>query len=165
MNEEALKPEYARFETEADFQQAVDCLLGQKGRELRIFDSDLGALRPNSPARVAQLEKFLQASRTRRIYIVVHETDHITRHSPRMMELLARFSHMIQINRTHDEIRNVQDAFLVLDTQHYVRRPAAGFYRGAIGLNDEGEAQAMRSRFLEIWSASFPGVASTTAGL
>lgn len=165
MSEEAAKPEYARFDFEADFQQAVDCLLGQVGRELRIFDHDLSALRPNSPARVAQLERFLQVSRTRRIYVVAHDTEHITRHCPRMMALLARYSHMIQINRTHDEIRNVQDAFLVLDSRHYVRRPAANQYRGAIGLNDEAEALAMRSRFLEIWSASFPGVASTTAGL
>ena len=165
MSEEEARAEYARFENEGDFQRAVDRLLEQAGRELRIFDPDLAALRPNSPARVAQLEMFLQASRTRRIYIVVHDTDHITRRSPRLMRLLARFSHMMQINRTHEEIRHVQDAFLVLDAKHYVRRPAATFYRGAIGLNDEAEAQAMRSRFFEIWTASFPGVASTTAGL
>jgi len=41
----------------------------------------------------------------------------------------------------------------------------AEFYRGAIGLNDEADALAMRARFLEIWSASYPGVASTTVGL
>ena len=165
MSEAAAKPEYARFDYEEDFQRAVDRLLEQPGRELRIFDPDLAALRPNSPARVAQMERFLQASRTRRIYIAVHETDHIVRRSPRLMGLLARFSHMVQINRTNEEIRSVQDAFLVLDANHYVRRPAATFYRGAIGLNDEAEAQAMRSRFFEIWSASFPGVASTVAGL
>ena len=38
-------------------------------------------------------------------------------------------------------------------------------FRGAIGLNDETEALAMRSRFQEIWSASYPGVASTTVSL
>jgi len=46
-----------------------------------------------------------------------------------------------------------------------VRRPAASFYRGAIGLGDETEALAMRQRFMEIWEASFPGVSATTAGL
>ena len=158
-------PEYARFESEADFQLAVERLLAQPGRELRIFDPDLSGLKPNSPARVAQLETFLQQSRTRRIYVVVHDTDHITKRCPRLMELLGRYSHMMQVNRSHEEIRSIQDAFLVLDALHYVRRPAAGFYRGAIGINDDAEAQAMRSRFLEIWQASFPGVSSTTAGL
>ena len=165
MTEAPARPEYARFESEADFQLSVERLLAQPGRELRIFDPDLSGLKPNSPARVAQLEKFLQQSRTRRIYVVVHHTEHITKRCPRLVELLGRYSHMMQINRSHEEIRSISDAFLVLDALHYVRRPSASFYRGAIGLNDDLEAHAMRSRFGEIWSASFPGVASTTSGL
>jgi hypothetical protein len=82
-----------------------------------------------------------------------------------MMVLLARFAHAIQVNRTHEEIRNVQDAFLVLDAVHYVRRPVASFFRGAIGLGDQNEGLAMRSRFMEIWAASYPAVSGTTAGL
>jgi hypothetical protein len=46
-----------------------------------------------------------------------------------------------------------------------VRRPVARFFRGALGLGDENEALAMRSRFLEIWAASYPAVSSTTVGL
>jgi hypothetical protein len=165
MSEEKPKAEYVRFEGEAEFQQALDRLLAQQGRELRIFDPDLASLRLNSPARIAQLDRFLRASRTHRIQIAVHRTEHLMRSCPRMLELLKLFSHAIQINRTHEEIAGLQDAFMVLDTQHYLRRPVAEFYRGAIGLNDEAEALAMRARFLEIWSASYPGVASTTVGL
>ena len=165
MSEETPKTEYQRFEGEAEFQQALDRFLSLPGRELRLFDPDLKALRLNSPARVAQLDSFLRGSRTRKIYIVVHHTDHLTRHCPRMLGLLKLFTHVIQINRTHEEIRNLQDAFMVLDGQHYLRRPLAEHFRGAIGLHDETEALAMRSRFQEIWSASYPGVASTTVGL
>ncbi len=165
MTEETPSTEYQRFEGESEFQQAVDRLLEQPGRELRIFDPDLAALRLNSPGRIAQLDRFLRASRTRRIQFAVHRTEHITRHCPRMMGLLTLFNHAIQINRTHEEIADLQDAFMVLDAEHYLRRPVAVHLRGAIGLHDENEAQAMRSRFLEIWSASYPGVSSTTAGL
>ena len=156
---------YERFDTNAGYQSAVERLLAQPGRELRIFDPDGASLRLNDSARIAQLEAFLNASRTRRIYMVVHETDHILRQCPRMLALLARFSHMVQINRTHEHIRDLQDAFLVLDSQHYVRRSVAAFYRGAMGIGDEVEALAMRQRFMEIWEASFPGVSSTTVGL
>ena len=156
---------YERFDTSAGFQSAVERLLAQPGRELRIFDPDGTSLRLNDPARIAQLERFLSASRTRRIYLVIHETDHITRQCPRLLGLLARFSHMVQINRTHEHIRELQDAFLVLDSQHYVRRSVAAFYRGAAGFGDEVEALAMRQRFMEIWEASYPGVSSTVAGL
>ena len=165
MSEERPKTEYARFEGDGEFQKALERFLEQPGRELRVFDPDLKAMRLNSPARIAQLDGFLRASRTRRIYIVVHDTDHLTRQCPRMLGLLKLFTHSIQINRTHEEIRNLQDAFMVLDAQHYLRRPISEVLRGAIGLHDETEALAMRSRFQEIWSASYPGVASTTVGL
>jgi hypothetical protein len=156
---------YDRFDTKADFQAAVDRLLAQPGRELRVFDPDLASLRLNDPPRIESLERFLLASRTRRLYFAVHSTDHLTRQCPRMMGLLARFAHAIEVHRTHEEIRELQGAFLVLDAMHYVRRPAAPFFRGAIGLGDETEGLAMRSRFAEIWSASYPAVSPTTTGL
>jgi hypothetical protein len=156
---------YESFDTREGFQAAVERLLERPGRELRIFDPDGAALRLNDAARVARLESFLRASRTRRLYLVVHEPKHLQRECPRMMSLLVRYGHVIQINRTHEEIRELQDAFLVLDSLDYVRRPVAARYRGAIGLGDETEALAMRGRFDEIWAASFPAVSSTTVGL
>ena len=51
------------------------------------------------------------------------------------------------------------------DSLHYIRRPVAQFFRGAIGLGDETEGLAMRGRFMEIWGASYPGVSATTVGL
>jgi hypothetical protein len=156
---------YERFDTSEGFQAAVDRLLEQPGRELRVFDPDGAALRLNDPGRIERLQRFLQASRTRRLYVVLHDPSHVQRQCPRMMSLLARYGHAIQINRTHDEIRELQDSFMVLDSQHYLRRPVAAFFRGAIGLADENEALAMRGRFNEIWSASYPAISATTVGL
>lgn len=158
-------PIYERFDTNEGFQSAVDRLMEQPGRELRVFDPDGAALRLNDPQRIARIDRFLLASRTRRLYLVVHDTGHLTRQCPRLLTLLRRFSHAMQINRTHEEIREVQDAFLLLDGMHYVRRPVAGLFRGAMGLGDENEGQALRGRFGEIWSASYPAVSSTTVGL
>jgi hypothetical protein len=90
LSEDAPQTEYLQFDGEADFQRAVDRLLAAPGRELRIFDPDLAALRLNTPQRVEQLRQFLAASRTRRIYLAVHDPDHLTRQCPRMMALLAR---------------------------------------------------------------------------
>jgi hypothetical protein len=160
-----LETAYERFDTKADFQSAVDRLLQQPGRELRVFDPDLTSLRLNDPARIDAIARFLLASRTRRLYIAVHSTDHLTRQCPRMMGLIARFAHAIQVNRTHEEIRELQDAFLVLDAVHYIRRPVSQFFRGAMGLGDESEGLAMRGRFTEIWAASYPAVSGTTIGL
>jgi hypothetical protein len=158
-------PIYERFDTKQAFQAAVERLLEQPGRELRVFDPDGAALRLNDAARIEGLERFLLASRMRRLYLVVHDTDHLTRQCPRLLALLRRFSHAIQINQTQEEIRDVQDAFLLLDAVHYVRRPVASLFRGAMGLGDENEGQALRGRFGEIWAASSPAVSGTTVGL
>jgi hypothetical protein len=158
-------PIYERFDTKQAFQAAVERLLEQPGRELRVFDPDGAALRLNDAARIEGLERFLLASRTRRLYLVVHDTDHLTRQCPRLLALLRRFSHAIQINQTQEEIRDVQDAFLLLDAVHYVRRPVATLFRGAMGLGDENEGQALRGRFGEIWATSSPAVSGTTVGL
>jgi hypothetical protein len=158
-------PGYERFDTNEGFQAAIGRLLEQPGRELRVFDPDGAALQLNDAVRIETFARFLLASRTRRIYLVVHNTDHLMRQCPRLMSLLRRFSHAMQINRTHEEIREVQDAFLLLDSMHYVRRPVATLFRGSMGLGDENEGQALRGRFAEIWAASYPAVASTTIGL
>lgn len=158
-------PDYELFESETAFQAAVDRLLAQSGRELRVFDPDLAALRLNAPERIAGIERFLQASGTRRLYLATHDTDHLTKYCPRMMGLLKRFSHAIQIQCTHQEICALRDSFLVLDALHFVRRPEAAFWRGVICLDDRNEAYAMRARFLDIWAASYPAVPPTTLGL
>ena len=163
--EAAQQPQYERFEDEDAFQRAVDRLLEQPGRELRIFDPDLSGLRLNLPDRISRLQRFLVASRTRRIYIAIHDTGYVTKYCPRMRDLLMRYAHAIQIQQTDEEIREVQDAFFVLDANHYVRRPVARFWRGAIGIGDESEALSMRARFFEIWGASYPAVSPTTLGL
>src|SRR5258706_71418 len=81
---------YERFDSSAGFNAAVERLLAQPGRELRIFDPDGSALRLNDSARIESLERFLNASRTRRIYMVLHDAEHLKRHCPRMPGLLAR---------------------------------------------------------------------------
>jgi hypothetical protein len=164
-NDAPPQPQYEQFEDEETFQQAVDRLLEQPGRELRVFDPDLSGLRLNLPERISRLQRFLTVSRTRRIYIAIHDTDYVTKYCPRLRDLLTRYAHAIQIQQTDEEIRLLQDAFLVLDANHYVRRPVARFWRGAIGIGDESEALSMRARFFEIWAASYPAVSPTTLGL
>lgn len=156
---------YARFDTAAEFQAAIDRILQFNGRELRVFDPDLSMLNLNSPGRIGMLRSFLAASRTRRIYLVLHNLDYVTRFCPRMMSLLSLYSHAVQINQTSEAIRELQDSFVVLDQNHYVRRPVARFFRGAYGVNDETEALVMRARFQEIWNASMPAASATTPGL
>ena len=49
-------PIYERYDTNQGFQAAVERLLEQPGRELRVFDPDGTALRLNDALRVQRLD-------------------------------------------------------------------------------------------------------------
>jgi len=83
-----------------------------------------------------------------------------------MLGLLARYSHAIQIHRTHEHIREIQDCVPgARYSQHYVRRPVASFYRGAIGLGDEPEGARHAPALHGDLGSVLPGVSGHHAGL
>jgi len=148
--EEKPQIEYQRFEGEAEFQKALDRFLELPGRELRLFDPDLKGLRLNSPARIAQLDNFPARQ--------PHAQDLHggARHRPPDAPVSAHAGPAQALHARDPDQPNARGdpqpagRVLVLDAQHYLRRPMADAFRGAIGLNDETEALAMRSRFQEI---------------
>jgi hypothetical protein len=78
-----------------------------------------------------------------------------------MLELLKLFNHAIQINRTHEEIRDLQDAFMVLDAQHYLRRPVAESTAARSSCTDENRRRRCARAYPEIWTASYRGSSTT----
>ena len=95
---------------------------------VRIFEPD-AARRGELPERT-QLDTS-PAAAARRIQLVVQQTS-TSPATARLMNLLKLFSHAIQINRTHEEIASLRDAFMVL-MPHYraVRSPGAIAARSA----------------------------------
>jgi hypothetical protein len=161
---EAL-PERILLQTRSDYPEAFNRLVGLARRELRIFDPDLSELEMNSTSRVQSLTRFLRGSRTRRIYIALHDVGHVTKHCPRLIALLGSYTSAILIFQTHGDAAKVQDCFVLADGDHLVRRPVRTQPRGVLVLNDPKECQPMRERFDEIWESSLPGVSAITTGL
>jgi len=167
MNEspEAPGPERMLLAARTDYVDGFERLLDLAARELRIFDPDLSELRMNDLARIETLARFLRGSRTRRIYIALHDIEHVTRRCPRLITLLASYTGSMSIYQTHGEAAKVQDCFVLADDRHLVRRPVTSQPRGVLVLNDPKECQPMRERFDEIWESSLPGVSASTTGL
>jgi hypothetical protein len=149
----------------SEYLAAFDELVAHVRRELRIFDPDLGQLELNIPERVEGLRRFLTANRDNRLYIAVHNPDHLTRSVPRMMELLAQLGTNIAVHRTEADAARAQDCFVLFDAEHVIRRPVAAQPRGVVLTDDQKEAHAMRERFDEIWQSSVPAVSATKLGL
>lgn len=149
----------------SDYPAAADILLGRAVRELRIFDPALSEYRIETPERIELVRAFLLKNHNNRLYIAVHDPEHIQRYCPRVMDLLAMFSGSMFIHRTEGDAARVQDCFVLADNSSFVRRPVAAQPRGVFIVDDPHEASGMRKRFDEIWESSIPGVPATTSGL
>lgn len=162
-----LVPQPARrvITLRGEYVAAFDELVAHVRRELRIFDPDLGQLDFNSPDRVESLRRFLTANRDNQLYIAVHDPDRLTRHFPRMMELLTQLGTNIAVHRTEGDAARAQDCFVLFDAEHVIRRTVAAHPRGVVLTDDQKEAHAMRERFDEIWQSSVPAVSATKLGL
>jgi hypothetical protein len=148
-----------------EYLEAFDALLATARRELRVFDPDCAQLELNAPARNAALRQFLLASRDNRLFIAVHDPEHLKRGCPRMLECLREFSVAIAVHQTEGEAACAQDCFVLADMEHFVRRPVAAQPRGVYTVNEYQDARLMRERYDEIWQSSVQAISATTLGL
>jgi hypothetical protein len=162
---ESAAPERTLLQTKADYERGFGRVLGLVRRELRIFDSDLAELQINSAERVETLSRFLRGGPNRRVFIALHDVDHVSKRCPRFIALLGIYASSIFIYRTLGDAAKVQDCFVLADGEHLVRRPVTVQPRGVLVIGDPKECQPMRERFDEIWESSEPAVSANTTGL
>jgi len=148
----------------AEYDAALDELIANATRTIRIFDKSLGR-NFNTPRRYELPPAFLLASRINRLQIVLHDTSNVGRDCPRLMTLLKRFNHGIAIQQTLAAARNVYDPFAVADDTRFVRRFHHSDLRGVATIGDIAASSLLVKRFSEIWEASAPSLAATTIGL
>lgn len=158
-------PERTLISTRREYVESIARLLALARHEIRIFDPDLTDLGLNSEEQYRVLHQFFVRGRTQRLYIAVHDTAFVSRRAPHLMRLLATFSGNMLINKTQGDAARVQDCFVLIDEEHFVRRRVAAQPRGALYLNDPREARGMRERFDEIWESSQLAVYASTVGL
>jgi len=157
-------PGERKLEGLAAYEDALDELLANATRTVRIFDRVLGK-GFNSPRRYDLLRELLRASRTNRVYVALHETANIVRDCPRLIMLLKQFSHGLFIYQTLPAARRVYDPFAVADDTRFVHRFHHADMRGVATVGDVAATQLLMKRFDEIWQASAPAVSATTIGL
>ena len=119
------QPTRTLLTSRGDYLSAADFLLGQVGRELKIFDPALEELRLEHSSRIELLNAFLVRSPANRLFIALHDVEHVKRYCPRLMRLLTTFSASMFIHRTEGDAARVQDCFVLADNAGFVRRPVA----------------------------------------
>lgn len=158
-------PQHTQFDGAPDYIEALDTLCSLAARSLCVFEKDFDGTGFNSEKRYDVLRRFLLASPYNRLYLLAHDVRYLSNDCPRMTMLLRQFSHNMQVYRTPQHLLNLSEPFAVADEAHYVRRFHFDDSRGVLAQNDPQGARALHSQFMEIWSASRPGVAPSTLGL
>ncbi len=153
------------FDGRAAYQQAIDRVLSAANKELCIFDPNVKDLELDSLARADALSAFLSGGRTRQLRVVLHDLDHLTRYSSRLMALLKRYSHCFSVRQTPESLRGLSDCFVLADGVSGVIRFHSEHFRGKVLLDQPMEVHGWHKRFEDLWLESLPGASATHLGL
>lgn len=160
-----MSSHYQLLTSEADYRRACDTVLGRAQREILIFDRDLAALRLDEKSRLELLAGFLQNQVPCRIRMVLHRPELPLRNLPRLMQLIQRYSHCVEVRQSPDNLHHVADTHVLIDDDHGVRRFHVDQPRSALILDDPAYLSPWHQRFDELWELSQPCLTLNTTGL
>ncbi len=158
-------PEHHALLGRQEYIAALDQLISQGHKTLRIFDYNLEGGGYESLSRAENLKRFLAASPSNRLFLVVHDAAFLSRSCPRLLELLKHYGHGFAVHETTDEAKGIYDPFAVADESHYVHRFHYRQDRAELALEDDVGAHGLIKRFEELWQASSPAAPVTTLGI
>lgn len=160
-----MEPASTLITSESAYRQACATVIGRAARELLIFDRDLSAPRLDEKSSFDLLAAFLAAPGLRHIRIVLHEPEQLRTRAPRLMQLFARFSHLVEIRQTPDNLRQLADTHILADDMHAVRRFQFDQPRCSLILDDPIAVHPWRQRFEDLWEQSQPCLSVNATGL
>jgi hypothetical protein len=155
----------AELSTIAEQVAAIDEIIGYARTQVQVFDIDLSTLGWNSVARIAALGRFLRATRTARLDVVVHDTRWVEAYGARFAQLLRQYPHAVTVYRSGSEARSAMDPLVIVDRSHCVHRFHADQARGALIVASPSAVKPLAARFDEIWGTGEPGMTSSVLGL
>jgi len=157
--------QHTKLDGVEDYTNALDKLCKLAEHNLYLFEKNFDGLGFNSEARYATLRNFLLSSSAHRLFVLAHDMHYLSTMCPRMMMLLRQFGTSMFIHETPKHMQQITEPFSVADESHFVRRFHFDDPRGILGTHDPENARILKSRFMEMWASSHPGVSSTKLGL
>ena len=144
---------------------AVGTLLHLATRSIRVFDEDLERLKLERPENVELLQRFLAASPSHRIQIVLRSPGFLRSRCPRLMRLVAQHSENLHILSRPLHLAPLNDSMLLVDAEHALIRFHKDNVRAKIVSDARNECSPYGQRFSEIWQEGGEPVSATVLGL
>ena len=163
-----LVPIYRMMDSRAEAQKAIGEVLATAATSICLFDNSAETLREREfgrPHNVELLRQLMQADRSRKIRIALHETQGIETELPRLLSLLNIFSTQLFIHRTMGAARDTQDVMLIADDDCIWRKPVASHPRSILDLHNAAAVKPYLERFEEIWLLTENTVSTRATGL
>ncbi|RFP11734.1 hypothetical protein D0T25_25655 [Duganella sp. BJB488] len=151
------------FTTRAEFLEHLASCFTRAERTLTLFDPDFAIWELGSSATDALLRRFLHNGG--QLQLAGHDGHHIERDAPRFLRLIKDYSHLVEVRRTSQQLRQLTDSFCIADERHIVRRFHADHFRGEAVFDGPEDTQTSGDRFITIWLESTPSLFANSTGL
>lgn len=153
------------FASEAGYRDALAATITLAQRELVCFDQDLLTMGLGDLGSVALLTGFASGDRKRRIRFVVHDPEPMAARAPRLIDLLRRYGHVIEVRRTPEHLRHLAERWLLADGNSGVIRYHADHPRGKFLADEAAEIQGWWQRAEDLWAEAEACSPASVTGL
>jgi len=147
-----------------EYDAAVDLILSRAERQLDIFDYDLSLLKLELPNRNAALSRLL-SMQNHQIRIVVIDAPSVVARHPRLLALIERHGHRIQLIEADPKLRELTDSIVIADDAHALIRFHKSLPRSKILEDESDEVRPYQRRFAEILDEGGTPISPRVAGL
>lgn len=132
-------------------QSATRELLAQARLSVEILSPDLEQRLYDDAEILSSLRALVVGQRRARIRVLARELDAAVRGDHRLIALARRLSSYIEIRRLSEEDLLLNEAFLIVDREAFIRRPAGDRPEGELHTHAPLLARELSKRFDELW--------------
>lgn len=147
------------------YAQAIDLVIQQAQKTLLVFDQDFSHGDYASIARHQSLQQFLSRDAHTQLTIILHQSEFLTAHCPRLLELLSTYGHKMTVYLTNDSAKVAKDCFVIADDVHYVKRIHIDQARFKYAFDDAETCASLHMRFDELLEETSHTLSPTQLGL
>ena len=153
------------FETPPDYVSALNTLLAQANRLVRIYDWDLFGGGYETPARIQLLTDFCKVGMGRQVRILLADDAYLKRDAGQMMNLVRVWGHVLQVRVRDSEPSPATDCFVLVDERGALKRFDKDNAKGVMYPNSRSDVVDLGLRFDSEWDRAPKRVSAYTLGL
>ncbi|MBI5042143.1 MAG: hypothetical protein HZB57_13360 [Gammaproteobacteria bacterium] len=137
-----------------DNRRAAALLASQARRVIELFTPDLEPALYDQTPFIDALSQLAISGPRARIRILAKDFERTVKEGHRLMELARRLSSYVELRRVHEDYRDNNETFLLVDDYGLLHRRHAPRFEGTFSCKAPLEVRRLRAFFDEVWDRS-----------